>query len=163
MSAAVDLFSCFWTSIINLAIRDDSNAIQQWIKCNCWPVTPYRLHHVTAGHENMHVNRSSQNRDRAVCEVSLCLSSQGTSTDMQQDLPGRFIMSGHLTRPKVKFSNWPFRVKIIWFDASWREGYDGDSRFSLSLLFQKLFAQTLIFRKKQHFMFDLPWEGQNVS
>ena len=55
--------------------------------------------------------------------------------------------SGHLTRPKVKFQIDLLRSKCICFDAFSQEGYDGAKRFSLSLLFQKLFAQTLIFRK----------------
>ena len=54
------------------------------------------IHDVIAGHENIYVNNSSQNQGRDVGEVSMHLS-QDTSTDMQYDLPGSFIRSGHLT------------------------------------------------------------------
>ena len=55
--------------------------------------------------KNICVNNSSQNRDRAVGDVPLCLSRQDASNDIQYDLPGSFIRSGHLTWPKVKFSS----------------------------------------------------------
>ena len=47
--------------------------------------------------------------------------------------------------------------------VSRREEYNGVSHFSLSFLVQKLFAQNLIFLKRQHFLFNLPWKGQNVA
>ena len=94
-----------------------SKCIKQWIKCNCWPVTPYRsydiiMYDVNTGHKSIYINNSSQNRGRVMVRVSLCLSRQDGSTDMQYDLPGPFSRSGNLTWPKVKFSNWPFMVKI---------------------------------------------------
>ena len=55
------------------------------------------IHDVIAGHENTYVNNSSQNQGRDVGEVSMRLSRQDTSTDMQYDLPGSFIRSVHLT------------------------------------------------------------------
>ena len=42
--------------------------------------------------------------------------------------------SGHLTWPKFKFSNWPFRFKIICFYASWCREYYGVSLSSLPFL-----------------------------
>ena len=77
--------------MINLAIHEDSNAYS-----NESSTTVERLHRsydvimydVTTGHENIYVNNSSQNRDRAVGEVSLCLSRQAASNGMQYDLPG---------------------------------------------------------------------------
>ena len=102
---------------MNLAIRDDSNAYDNESSAVAarWP--PYRsydviMYDIIAGHENIYVNNSSQNRGRAVAEVSLCLSRQDASNDMQYDLPGSFIRSGHLTWPKVKFSNWTFGFKM---------------------------------------------------
>ena len=65
----------------------------------------YRSYDVIAGHGNVNVNNSSQNRGRAVSEVSLCLSCYNTSTDTQHDIPGPFIRSIPLTRPDAKFSN----------------------------------------------------------
>ena len=67
-------------------------------------MTPYRscddiMYDVIAGHENAYVNNSSQNRARAVDEVSLRLSYHDASTDMQHNLPGSFIRSGHLFWP----------------------------------------------------------------
>ena len=35
--------------------------------------------------------------------------------------------------------------------------------FSLSVLVQKLIAKNLIVPKMQHFLFDLPWQDQNVT
>ena len=42
--------------------------------------------------------------------------------------------------------------RCIWFDASWREEYDGLSRFSLSFLIQKLLAKNLILWKSNIFL-----------
>ena len=64
-----------------------------------------------------------------MCEVSLYLSFQATSTDVQHDLPGSFIRSDNLARAKVKFSNWPFGVKMQCFGASRHEEYDGVKHF----------------------------------
>ena len=120
MLTGVDLFSCFSISMTNLAIHDDSNAYSNKPSSTIqrWP--PYRsydviMHDVITGHENIYVNNSSQNRDRAVGEASLCLSRQDASNAMQYDLLGSFIRSGHLTWPRVKFSNWPFGVKMYIF------------------------------------------------
>ena len=44
-----DLSPCFSTSMINLAVRDYSNVIWQWIKRNCWPANPYRSYDVIIG------------------------------------------------------------------------------------------------------------------
>ena len=52
---------------------------------------------VITGYENIYVIDSSQNRDRAVGEASLCLSLQNASNDMQYDLPELIFRSGHLT------------------------------------------------------------------
>ena len=119
MLTVVDLFSCFSTSMINIAIHGNSNGYSNESSTTAerWP--PYRSYDVIMnddiiGHKN-YVNNYSQIRDRAVGEVSLCLSRQDASNDMQYDLPGPFIRSGHLTWPKVKFSNWPFVVKIYTF------------------------------------------------
>ena len=93
-----------------MQLGNESNA-----NASCWP--PYRLNSVIiydiiADHEFFYVNNSSRKRTRAVGGVSLCLFCQQGPTDMQCDLPGSFIRSCNLTRPKVKFSNWPFRVKV---------------------------------------------------
>ena len=154
-------FSCFSTYMINLAIRDDSNAIQQWIRCNCWPVTPYRLYDVIAGHENIYVNHSSQNRGRAVGEVPMCLSRQGTSTDMQQDLPEPFIRSFDPTKGQI--SNWPFEVKMHMFWCVFTRGVRWCQAFFSIFVISKVICTNVNFPKRQHCMFDMPWEGQNVT
>ena len=117
MFTFVDLFSCFSTSMMNLATRDDSNAYgnESSATAERWP--PYRsydviMYDVIAGHENIYVNNSSQNRGRTVGEVALCLSRQDASTDFQYDLPESLIRPGHLPWSNVKFSNWPFGVKM---------------------------------------------------
>ena len=169
MVTVVDLFSCFFTSMINLAIHDNSNACSNGSSTTAewWP--PYRsygiiMYDVITGHKkNIFVNNSSQNRDRVVGEVSLCLSLRDASNVMQYDLPGSFISSGHLTWPKVKFSNRPFGVKIYLFRCVLMRWIRWYFAFFSIFLVQKLFAKNLIFPKKQHFLFDLPWEGQNVT
>ena len=108
------------------------------------------IYNVIAGHKNIYVNNSSQKRGRTVDEVSLCLSCQDASTDLEYDLPGSFIRSGHLT--------WSIQIDLlelrrICFDTSRREECDGFAIFPLSLYFlsnfliQKLFAETLILPK----------------
>ena len=97
------------------------NQVQQLaVPCRSYDVIIYD---VIAGHENIYVNNSSDNRGRAVSETSLYLSCTDASTDMQFDLPGSFIRSGSWTRHKVKFSAWTFGVRCIWFDASRQEKY----------------------------------------
>ena len=81
MSTVVDLFSCFSPSIINLAIRDDSNAYGNESSAGAGRYAPYMpydviMYDVNTGHENVYVNNSSQNRG----EVLLCLFRQ-ESTD----------------------------------------------------------------------------------
>ena len=78
--------------MINLALRDDSNAYddESGATAERWP--PYRsydviMYDVIAGHENIYVNNFSQNRGGAVGVVSLYLSRQDASTDMHYDLP----------------------------------------------------------------------------
>ena len=88
------------------------------------------MYDVIAGHENIYVNRSSQNRGRAVSEVSLYLSRQDATTGMQYDLPASFIRLGHLTLPEVKFHIDLSGSICICFDFSSREEYDVDSRLS---------------------------------
>ena len=106
MFTFVDLFRCFSTSMINQATRDDSNSSgnESSATAGRWP--PCRSYDVIADHENISVNKSSQNRGRTVIEVSLCLSRQCASTDMQYDLPGSIIRSGHLTWPDLIRSWW---------------------------------------------------------
>ena len=97
-------FDCFSTSVINLAIHDDSNGYRNESSTTAerWP--PYRsydviMYDVITGHQNIYVNNSSQNRGRAMGVVSLCLSRQDALNDMQYDLPGSFIRSGQFTWP----------------------------------------------------------------
>ena len=90
----VDLFSCFSTSMINLAIRDGSNACGNESSATAERRPSYTSCDVIAGHENIYVNNFSQNRGGAVGEASLYLSRQDASTDMQYDLSGSSIRSG---------------------------------------------------------------------
>ena len=61
---------------------------------------------------------------------------------------------GKKSWPGVKFSNWLFKITRYFFDASWREKYDGVFNFSLSLLDKKLSAIN-IFLKNGHFLFKV--------
>ena len=156
MLTVVDLFSCFSTSMINLAIHDDSNAYSNESSTTAerWP--PYRsydviMYDVITGHENIYVNNFSQNWDRAVGEVSLCLSRQDASNDMQYDLSGSFIRSGHLTWPKVKFSNWPFGVKMYMFRCVLTRGIRWCFAFFCIFLSSKVIRQKLDLPKKATF------------
>ena len=89
-----------------------------------WPPysSYYVIIYVITGHENFYVNDSSQNQGRAMGEVSLCLLRQDVSADMQYDLTGWFIRSGHLTWPKVKISYWAFGVKMHKFRCVFTRG-----------------------------------------
>ena len=157
MFIVVDLLSCVSTSMRNLAIRDDTNASGnessassgRWPPCRSYDVIMYD---VKAGHETIYVNNFSQNRGRAVIEVSLCLSRPDASTDMQYDIRVSFIRSGHLTWSKVKFSNWSFGVKMRMFRCVLTRGeYDGVSCFSRSFLVQMLFVKKKWFHQKTTF------------
>ena len=139
------------------------NFIAEWKKTSAttsrWP--PYRsyyviIYDVTTGHESIHVNHSSQNQGRAVGKVSLCLFCQDVSTDMQYDLPGWFIRSGHLTWPKVKISNWAFGVKMHMFRCVFTTGIRWCFGVFSIYQVQKLFAKTLIFPKSSTFCLTCP-------
>ena len=116
MFTLVDLFSCFSTSMISVVIRDEASAYGN--EPSAMPADDPRTGHVTSSCMTLshamkkYVNNSSQNRGRAMGEMSLCLSRQDASTNMQYDLSGSSIRSGNLTWPKVKFSNWPFGIKM---------------------------------------------------
>ena len=113
-------FQLFSTSMINLAIWD-SNAIWQWMKSTAsrWP--PSRSYDVIAGHENIHVNNSSQNRLRAVGAVPLCLSRKDASTVIcNMHYLGH--SSGQVIWPDLR-SNFKIDLsgsKCMWFNASRR-------------------------------------------
>ena len=67
--------------MINLAIRDDPNVHTGHMK-SC--ITSFDI----AGPKNVYVNNFLQKRGEALDKVSLCLSCQDASADMQYDLPG---------------------------------------------------------------------------
>ena len=87
MLNAVDLFSCFSKSMINLAIHVDSNGYSNKSSTTAerWP--PYRsydviMYDIITGYKNISGNNYSRNRDRAVGEVTLCLYCQDSSNDI---------------------------------------------------------------------------------
>ena len=146
----------FSTSMIDLAVRDDSNAYDNESSTTAERSTPYRpydviMYDVIAGHENIYANNSSQNWDRSVIKVSLCLSRKDASTDMQYDLPGSFITSSHLTWPKVKFSTWPFEVKMHTFRCLLTRGIRWCFEFFSIFLSSKVICRKLGFPNKQLF------------
>ena len=67
------------------------------VTSSCMTSSDVIMYDVITDHKNIYVNNSSQNGDKAVGEVSLCLSRQDASNDMQYYLPGPFTRSGHLT------------------------------------------------------------------
>ena len=69
--------------------------------------------------------------------VSLCLSCQDASTDMQHDLSG----SSRDLDLRSKFEIDLTRSTCTCFDASRREKHDGIKTIAVSLLVQKLFAK----------------------
>ena len=79
-----------------------------------------------------------------MCKVSLCLSCHTTSTDMQHDILGSLIRSGHLTSPGQIF------LLIFWGQNACGSMYLGAkntrvlSIFSRSFLVQTLFLRALI-------------------
>ena len=60
------------------------------------------MYDVITGHENIYVNNSSQDRDRAVGEVSLCLSRQ--DNDLQHDFQMTFW--GQDVRDSMRLDEW---------------------------------------------------------
>ena len=79
-----------------------------------FPSRPYNviIYNVITGQENVYVNNSWQNGVRAMDEVSICLFCQNASNDMQHGIPVSFNRSRHLTWSEIKFSYWPFGVKL---------------------------------------------------
>ena len=77
-------------------------------KANASQLSLYRpygiiIYDVITGHRATYIHNSSQKKGRAMGEVSLCLSCQCTSTDMQYDQLGSFIRSGHLAWPDTSY------------------------------------------------------------
>ena len=102
-----------------------------------------------------YVNNFSQNRARAVGELLSCLSRQDASTDMQYDLLGH--LSGQVIWPGLR-SNFQLDLsesKCICFDASWRDEYDGVSRF-LCISYFKSYLQKMDFQKNNFFSLTCP-------
>ena len=91
--------------------NESSVTVSRWSPYSSYDVILYDF---IAGHKNIYVNNYSQNRGRAVDDVSLCLLCQDASTDMQYNLPRLFTRSGHLTMwmTEVKLLYWPFIVKM---------------------------------------------------
>ena len=148
---------------MNLAIRDDSNAYDNESSAVAarWP--PYRsydviMYDIIAGHENIYVNNSSQNRGRAVAEVSLCLSRQDASNDMQYDLPGSFIRSGHLTDLRSNFQIELSGSRCLhMFRCVLTRGMRWCLRFSLcSMLSSKVICKKADLLKSNIFSFTYP-------
>ena len=73
------------------------------------------------GHGSLYVNNCWQNRVRALCKVSFCLYCHDTTADMQHDIPGLCIRSGHA---RSNFQVDLKESKYICFDASLREKYN---------------------------------------
>ena len=124
-----------------------------------WPL--YRSYDVfgkwrLAGRENAYINNSSQKKSRAVGGVSLCLSCQYASTDMQHCLPVSFIRSDQLTWYKVKFSDWPFRFKTHVCRCVSKREIRRCFAFSLFFVLQKLLAETLILPRSDSFCLTYP-------
>ena len=59
---------------------------------------PGVIYDAITSHDSAYVNNSGQNRYRAVCEELLWVSCYDATADMQYDLLGAFIKSGHLIR-----------------------------------------------------------------
>ena len=104
------------------------------------------------GHENIYVNDSSQNLDTTMGEVLLYLSFQDASNDLQFDLTGSFIRSGHLTWPKVKFSNWPFGINVYMFRCVLTRGIRWFLTFFSLFLSSKVIRQILDLPQKATFL-----------
>ena len=66
---------------------------------------------VTRGHQQFFANNLRTKKDKDVRLLSLRLSSQGASNDVQFDLLGS-PSDLALTWPEVKFWHWPFKVKL---------------------------------------------------
>ena len=94
--------------------------------------------------------------------MPLCLSCYDVSTDMQHDLPGSFIRSGHLTWPQVIFQIDLSGSKWTSFESTWHKDYYSVKDFTLPFYLKKKIAITLILPQAA-FLFGQPWKGQNVT
>ena len=112
--------------------------------------------------ENVYVNNSSKNRVWDVGEASFCLFRHGASTDLQHDLSGLFIRSGHLTWSKVRFSNWPFGDMDMFRRVSTRLIRWCFAFFSIFLTLNVIY-KNVDRTKMLHFLFEMLWNRQNVK
>ena len=124
---------------------------------------PHRSYDVITGHENVYLDKSWQNRVKAVCEVPLCLSCNDATADMLHDLPGSFIRSGHLTWPQVIFFELTYRSTCICLDESQRDEHGLAKRFSLSFLAKKLRWKSWYYLLKPIFFFQMSWKVFDVT
>ena len=97
-------------------------------------------------------------------EVSLCFSCSDPLAYVQHELPASFIRSGHLTWHKAILSNRTFGVNMHMFRCVWTRGARWCFVFVLYLsYFEAICKKKRWSCKKQYSLFDLSWEGQNVT
>ena len=148
-----------------------SNAIQQWIKRNS---SRSSQDHVTSSYmvssqvaetfTSITPHRIELECGRSIIKNVLkkkCLSWNDVSTDIQLDLPGYLIRSGHLAWPKVRFWNWLFGVKLHTFQGVSTRRLRRCFAFSLLFFSSKVIYKDVNFIKKQRFfLFDLLWKNK---
>ena len=96
-------------------------------------------------------------------EMILCLSRQDASTDTQYDLAGSFFRSGQLTCQIFKLT---CRGQVAYVSMRL------DERITMVFAFFSIFISSKVryllsakrlSSKKEHFLFDMPSEGQNIT
>ena len=118
-----------------------------WPKVKCWSVTPLKSSEVTRGHQQFFADNLRLRRARDIQVVSMRLSRQYASTDMQLgsrrdlDLRSNFDLD---------FS----RSCYICFDASWRGKHDGVKIIALSFKDIRYRRKTVSLKNA---VFDLSW------
>ena len=129
------------------------------------------IYDVITGQENVYGNNFAQKSGTAMGEVSLCLSCDDTSTDMQftylDHSSGRVIWPDLRTHFKIDL----FVSRFICFDEFRRGEYDGASVFFYLFTFighlqkekfKKYLQKRLFYQNAAFLVWYLPWTGQNV-
>ena len=155
-------FQFFSTSMINIAIYDYSNWYSNETSTTAerWP--PNRAYMTSSCMTSSQVTQTFTSITRHRIEIKHWAGCHCVFLVKTHRMIYNMTYLGHLSGQviwpdlRLKFQIDLSRSRFTCFDVSWREEYDGVSRFSLSFLVQKLFAKSLIFPKKQLFSLTCP-------
>ena len=126
-----------------------------WTKVKCWSVTPLRSSEVTRGHQQFFADNLRLRRAKDMQVVSMCLSRQYASTNMQfgsrRDLDLRSNFELDLSRSTC-----------ICFRGILTKGTRCRSNFISIMLFSKVISEKP-YGKKRHFYLTWPLEANVLN